>query len=72
MFTATTKKTGNTYYQAAGKDPMNREVYVTAKNGKTECLTKTRRMELCIFQQGLQVFREHLERQKHSFRILNV
>lgn len=27
------------YYQAAGKNPMNREVYVTYKNGKTECLT---------------------------------
>lgn len=31
--------TGNAYYQAAGKNPMNREVYVTGKNGKTECLT---------------------------------
>lgn len=31
--------TGNVYYQAAGKNPMNREVYVTEKNGKTECLT---------------------------------
>jgi len=33
------ESTGNTYYQAAGKDPMNREVYVTASNGKTQCLT---------------------------------
>ena len=33
------ERTGNVYYQAAGKDPMNREVYVTMKNGKTECLT---------------------------------
>lgn len=31
--------TGNVYYQAAGKNPMNREVYVTGKAGKTECLT---------------------------------
>lgn len=31
--------TGNVYYQAAGKNPMNREVYVTGKTGKTECLT---------------------------------
>ena len=31
--------TGNAYYQAAGKNPMNREVYVTGKNGKTQCLT---------------------------------
>ena len=31
--------TGTTYYQAAGRDPMNREVYATLKNGKTECLT---------------------------------
>ena len=31
--------TGNTYYQAAGKNPLNREIYVTQKNGKTTCLT---------------------------------
>ncbi len=31
--------TGNTYYQAAGKSPINREIYVTQKNGKTICLT---------------------------------
>lgn len=31
--------TGNTYYQAAGKSPLNREIYVTQKNGKTLCLT---------------------------------
>lgn len=33
------EKTGDVYYQAAGKNPMSREVYVTRKNGKTECLT---------------------------------
>lgn len=31
--------TGTTYYQAAGRDAMNREVYATLKSGKTECLT---------------------------------
>ena len=30
---------GSVYYQAAGKDAMNREVYVTDKKGKTTCLT---------------------------------
>jgi len=33
------ERTGDVYYQAAGKDPMNREVYVTNKGGKTTCLT---------------------------------
>lgn len=32
--------TGNTYYQAAGKNAMNREIYVTMSNGKTACLTQ--------------------------------
>lgn len=33
------ERTGDVYYQAAGKDPLNREVYVTNKSGKTTCLT---------------------------------
>lgn len=33
------EKTGDTYFQAAGENPMNREVYVSMKNGKTVCLT---------------------------------
>lgn len=28
------ERTGNVYYQAAGKDPMNREVYVTMKTAR--------------------------------------
>lgn len=31
--------TGSAYYQAAGKKPMEREVYVVNKNGKVTCLT---------------------------------
>ncbi len=27
---------GNVYYQAAGKSPLEREIYVTSKNGKTQ------------------------------------
>ncbi|MDO4160973.1 MAG: S9 family peptidase [Prevotellaceae bacterium] len=33
------EQTGSVYYQAAGKNPLNREVYVTDKNNKTLCLT---------------------------------
>ena len=50
------EKTGNTYYQAAGKDPMNREVYVTAKNGKTECLTKRDGWSSASFSKGFKYF----------------
>ena len=33
------EKSGTVYYQAAGKNPMNREVYATDRKGKTTCLT---------------------------------
>ena len=48
--------TGNTYYQAAGKDPMNREVYVTAKNGKTQCLTPRLGWNMGTFSKGFKYF----------------
>ncbi len=48
--------TGNTYYQAAGKDPMNREVYVTGKNGKTECIASRDGWNSATFSKGFKYF----------------
>ena len=48
--------TGNTYYQAAGKNPMNREVYVTGKNGKSECLTPRAGWNSATFSKGYKYF----------------
>lgn len=50
------EKTGSTYYQAAGQDPMNREIYVTYKNGKTECLTKRKGWNIARFSKNYQYF----------------
>ena len=43
------ERTGAVYYQAAAKSPTDREVYVTAKNGKTECLTPRAGWNSAIF-----------------------
>lgn len=48
--------TGETYYQAAGRDPMNREVYVTGKNGKTESLTPREGWNTATFGSGFKYF----------------
>ncbi len=48
--------TGNTYYQAAGKNPMNREVYVTQKNGKTVCLTAREGWNTATFSKNYKYF----------------
>ena len=41
--------TGDVYYQAAGKDAMNREVYTASKNGKVTCLTPDDGWSTAIF-----------------------
>ncbi len=48
--------TGNVYYQAAGKNPMNREVYVTAKNGKTTCLAQGDGWNAAVFSKNFKYF----------------
>ena len=48
--------TGATYYQAAGRDPMNREVYVTGKNGKTENLSPREGWNTATFGKGFKYF----------------
>ncbi len=50
------ERTGDVYYQAAGKNPMNREVYVTGKNGKTECLTPAEGWNGAVFSTGYKYF----------------
>lgn len=50
------EKTGNVYYQAAGKTPMDREIYVTAKNGKTVALASRDGWNSAIFSKGLKYF----------------
>ena len=50
------EKTGNVYYQAAGKNPMNREVYVTTKNGKTTCLTNKEGWNTALFSSDFKYF----------------
>lgn len=48
--------TGNVYYQSAGKNPLNREVYVTLKNGKTQLLTPKSGWNAAIFSKGYRYF----------------
>ena len=50
------ESTGNVYYQAAGKNPMNREVYVTLKNGKTQLLTPRVGWNSAIVSNGFKYF----------------
>lgn len=49
-------KTGNVYYQAAGRNAVNREVYVTGKNGKTECLTPREGWNNAVFSTDYKYF----------------
>ena len=48
--------TGNVYYQAAGQDALNREVYVTLKNGKTQQLTTERGWNSATFSTNYRYF----------------
>lgn len=41
--------TGDTYYQAAGRDALNREVYVARKGGQVTCLTSQEGWNSAIF-----------------------
>lgn len=50
------EKTGNTYYQAIGIDPMNREVYMTDKGGKTVCLTPRKGTNSATFSNDYKYF----------------
>lgn len=43
------EKTGKTYFQAAAKTPMQREVYVADAKGKVSCLTKKEGWNSSIF-----------------------
>ena len=43
------EKSGTVYYQAAGKNPMNREVYATDRKGRTNCLTEREGWNSAIF-----------------------
>lgn len=50
------EETGNVYYQAAGRNPMNREVYVTTGSGKTQCLTQREGWNTAMFSKGFKFF----------------
>ena len=50
------EKTGSTYYQAAGENALNREVYVTLKNGKTQRLTNREGWNTAMFSSGFRYF----------------
>ena len=43
------EKTGETYFQAAAKTPMQREVYVADKHGKVTCLTTKEGWNSAVF-----------------------
>lgn len=43
------EKSGTVYYQSAGKNPMNREVYATDRKGRTHCLTEREGWNSAIF-----------------------
>lgn len=48
--------TGNVYYQADGKNAMNREVYVTTKSGKTQTLAGTDGWNSALFSKNFSYF----------------
>lgn len=50
------ERTGSVYYQAAGKNPMSREVYVTTRNGKTETLAGRDGWNSAMFSKGCKYF----------------
>lgn len=50
------ERTGNVYYQAAGNNAMNREVYVTGRSGKTECLTPREGWNGAVFSSSYKYF----------------
>ena len=50
------EKSGVVYYQAAGKNPMNREVYATDRKGKTNCLSQKDGWNSAIFSRDFSHF----------------
>ena len=60
--------TGDIYYAALNGDPTNQKVYVTHKNGKTDCLTPKDGWNSAIFSR-LQVLVMTLERPEHAHRL---
>lgn len=50
------EKSGIVYYQAAGKNPMNREVYATDRKGKTSCLSQKDGWNSAIFSRDFSYF----------------
>jgi len=48
--------TGSVYYQAAGRNAMDREVYVTNAKGKTQCLTEREGWNTAVFSNGFHYF----------------
>lgn len=50
------ENTGNTYYQAAGENALNREIYVTLKNGKTQKLSSREGWNQATFSKGFRYF----------------
>lgn len=50
------EKTGNVYFQAAAKSPMNREVYVVGKSGKKTCLTLNKGWNQAVFSSDFKNF----------------
>lgn len=50
------ERTGNTYYQAAGIHPTQREVYVTDSKGRTSCLTTRHGWNSAIFSADYRCF----------------
>lgn len=50
------ERTADVYYGAAMRTPMEREVYVSHANGKTECLTPKAGTNRAVFAQGFKYF----------------
>ncbi|MBP5277467.1 MAG: DPP IV N-terminal domain-containing protein, partial [Prevotella sp.] len=50
------ESSGNVYYQAAGKTPLEREIYVTSKNGKTQQLSTRTGWNDAIFSKNFKYF----------------
>lgn len=67
------EKTGKTYFQAAAKTPMQREVYVADKNGKVTCLTPQEGWNSAVFSGDYKYFLNNWSNRNtpYSFAIYN-
>lgn len=50
------EKSGDVYYQAVGGSPINKEIYVTNKKGKTTCLSRKEGVTSAIFSKNFKYF----------------